>query len=215
MSVDRVLLLLGGGGHASVAADVARAMGWSIAGFFDDDTSRTLPDLERLGAIDDFPEWARSTNLTVEVHAAVGNADRRTAWSDLARDWPHPALVHPSAIVSDSAQLGPGVLIGPNAVVNARSVIERGGIINTGAIVEHDNRIGAFAHVAPRSVLGGDVVVGERTLIGLGAVVRPGVRIGRGATVGAGAVVVGDVPDGATVIGVPARLRPETSAVRT
>lgn len=214
MSVDRALVLLGGGGHASVAADVARAAGWSIAGFFDDDASRTLPDLSRLGLIDDFPLWARSTNLTVEVHAAVGSADRRAAWSDLARDWPHPALVHPSAIVSDSAQLGPGVLIGPNAVVNARSVIDRGAIINTAAVVEHDNQIGPFAHIAPRAVLGGDVAIGAGTLIGLGAIVRPGVRIGRGATVGAGAVVVSDVADGATVIGVPARVRPETSTLR-
>lgn len=33
----------------------------------------------------------------------------------------------------------------------------------------------------------------------------PGLRIGRWAVVGAGAVVVRDVPDGATVVGIPAR----------
>ena len=43
--------------------------------------------------------------------------------------------------------------------------------------------------------------------IGSGAVIMCGVTIGEGALVGAGAVVTHDVPPGATVAGVPARLR--------
>jgi acetyltransferase-like isoleucine patch superfamily enzyme len=41
--------------------------------------------------------------------------------------------------------------------------------------------------------------------IGVGAIIMPGVTVGRGAQVGAGAVVTNDVPDGATVVGVPAK----------
>jgi acetyltransferase-like isoleucine patch superfamily enzyme len=53
--------------------------------------------------------------------------------------------------------------------------------------------------------LAGDVRVGDRSWIGIGASVRQGVRIGDGVIVGAGAAVVSDVPDGLTVVGVPAR----------
>jgi acetyltransferase-like isoleucine patch superfamily enzyme len=42
--------------------------------------------------------------------------------------------------------------------------------------------------------------------VGTGAVILPGVTIGAGAIIGAGAVVTRDVPDGATVVGNPARL---------
>lgn len=42
--------------------------------------------------------------------------------------------------------------------------------------------------------------------IGAGAVLLPGITIGIGATIGAGAVVTRDVPDGAVVIGNPARV---------
>jgi acetyltransferase-like isoleucine patch superfamily enzyme len=52
------------------------------------------------------------------------------------------------------------------------------------------------------------VHVGPSAAIGARAVLLPGVRIGAGALVGAGAVVVHDVPDGATVVGNPARILP-------
>jgi acetyltransferase-like isoleucine patch superfamily enzyme len=48
-------------------------------------------------------------------------------------------------------------------------------------------------------------IVGDHAAIGGGATILPGLRIGAGATVGAGAVVVEDVPDGAVVVGNPAR----------
>jgi serine O-acetyltransferase len=58
--------------------------------------------------------------------------------------------------------------------------------------------IGAERGLAP--VLGDDVFVGA------GARVLGGVRVGCRVRIGANAVVVADVPDGATVVGVPARV---------
>lgn len=48
--------------------------------------------------------------------------------------------------------------------------------------------------------------VGSGTVIFAGAVVVGGIRVGRGCTIGANAVVTRDVPDGATAVGVPARI---------
>ncbi len=47
--------------------------------------------------------------------------------------------------------------------------------------------------------------VGVNAWIGAGATVLPRITIGHDAIVGAGAVVTEDVPDGTTVVGVPAR----------
>lgn len=48
--------------------------------------------------------------------------------------------------------------------------------------------------------------IGCGTLLGAGAIVLGNVRIGRNVRVGAGSVVLTDVPDGATAVGVPARI---------
>lgn len=111
------------------------------------------------------------------------------------------------AMVSSRAVLGMGSLVCAGSVVNAAAEIGRGVIVNTSASVDHDCRVGEFAHLAPGSVLGGEVVVGARAFVGLGARILPRVTIGEEAVVGAGAVVLRDVPPGATVVGVPARLR--------
>lgn len=53
------------------------------------------------------------------------------------------------------------------------------------------------------------VTIGRQVWIGGGAIVLPGITIGDRAIVGAGSVVTRDVPAGATVVGNPARIRPQ------
>jgi serine O-acetyltransferase len=48
--------------------------------------------------------------------------------------------------------------------------------------------------------------IGDNVFIGAGARVLGGIRVGNGAVIGANAVVIRDVPDGATVVGVPAHV---------
>jgi len=202
----RTLILLGGGGHAAVVCECARAAGWTVAGFLDD----AAPDADAIGAVNLKHLGPINQLLTAPraehqpcIHAAVGDGALRRKWLDLAEGRPAPPIVHPSAVVSPSAELGDGVFIGPRAVVNARARLGRGVIINTGAIVEHDCTIGDFTHVAPGSVLAGTVAVGEATLIGAGASIIPGITIGSRAIIGAGAVVIRDVGDDQVIVGVP------------
>lgn len=52
---------------------------------------------------------------------------------------------------------------------------------------------------------GRPVVIGSNVWIGGGAIILPGITIGDDAIIGSGSVVTRDVPDGATVVGNPAR----------
>jgi sugar O-acyltransferase (sialic acid O-acetyltransferase NeuD family) len=207
------LILLGGGGHAAVVGEAARAAGWNIAGFLDDRDGVSLPGgVARLGAIDDLPEVLSEMRSIAAIHAAVGDATLRRAWLDDTDGVELATIIHPSAVISPSAEIDDGVFIGPRAVVNARTRIERGAIVNSGAIIEHDCRLGAFCHVAPGAVLAGSVRVGADALVGATAVVCPGLRIGDRATIGAGAAVSAEIADDARVAGVPARPLPAPAA---
>ena len=200
------IILIGGGGHAKVMLDAAQCAGIDIHGFVDDDPGAPITKLRGCPAyVGVFDKVTSHTNC--EPILAVGDLLLRGELIDrlVGAGFASP-IVHPSAVVSASAGIALGGFVGPGAVVNAHAKICSHAIVNSGAIIEHDVRVGINAHVGPGSVLGGGVVVGDHTLVGIGATVLPGVKIGRGCIVGGGAVVVEDVEDGATVVGVPARV---------
>lgn len=200
------LVLLGGGGHAAVVADAAHAAGLTIIGCLDAETDAAPPGVIWLGELTELEGLRAHSDEPLAIHAATGSAALRRSWLETIPTSQWATIVHPTAVVSPSAQLGRGVFVGPHAVINARAVIDDGVIVNTRVVIEHDCRVGVFAHIAPAAVLTGGVVVGPDVLVGAGAVVNPQMTIGSGATIGAGAVVVSDIPANARAVGVPARV---------
>ena len=214
------LLLVGGGGHATVVAEAARAghragagAGTGAgpihpAGVLDDHERPRVcaadEPLERLGTLGDFAAVVTGHDGWI---LALGDVALRRGVLDAIGTCPVPALrvVHPASVRSGSATIDAGAFIGPGAIVQAGASVGPHAIVNSGAIVEHDCRVGANSHLGPRSTIGGGVTVGRDVLVGLGACVLPGVRVGAGSVIGAGAVVIRDVPEGARVVGVPAR----------
>ncbi len=92
------------------------------------------------------------------------------------------------------------------AVIQVDTKIGNHVLINTRASIDHDCVIDSYVHLAPGVVLCGRVTVGEGAFIGAGSVILPGIIVGKWAQVGAGSVVIQNVPDGATVVGNPARV---------
>ncbi|MCE2924931.1 MAG: acetyltransferase [Phycisphaeraceae bacterium] len=212
----QAVVLIGGGGHATVIAEAARLAGQVVVGFLDDnpaapisailiDLPHPFPNPPHLGPLDHLAAIGSSAWIV-----ALGDLKARRVilqtMAGLAGVRPQAgSVIHPSAFVSPSASIGPGVFIGPGAIVHARAKVAPHATVNTGAIIEHDCVLDENAHLAPGAILGGGVHVGRDTLIGLGSRVLPGVQIGAGCTVGAGSVVLEDVPSNAKVVGVPAR----------
>lgn len=111
-----------------------------------------------------------------------------------------PWLAHRLAMLIAGVAIGDPVLVQPgvyllhgHVVIDGITEIERGVVI--GPFVTIGLRAGNFD--GPR--------IGANVEIGTGAKVIGPVRVGAGARIGANAVVVDDVPEGATVVGAPAR----------
>lgn len=117
----------------------------------------------------------------------------------------HHRLV-PLAMLFNKLNVMGGCIIGRGADFGEGLVLvhSHGVVINTAVkggrdvVIEHQVTIGAEKGVSP--------VVGDGVFIGAGAKILGAVKIGNGAKVGANAVVVEDVPEGATVVGIPARV---------
>lgn len=116
-------------------------------------------------------------------------------------------LLHPSAVISKSSQLGCGVFVNALAALGAGSIIGCHVNINRTASVGHHSQIHPFASLAPGAVVTSFVEIGFGTLVGAGAVIVPEVKVGSNVIIGAGSVVTKNVPDNSVVYGNPARFQ--------
>ena len=202
------IAIIGAGGHGRVCAEAATASGFGVVGFCDSAASRGtrvngVPVVAATPA--DLAE--RFAPDSVQVFVAVG--DNETRANLLEEVWRlgfrTPSLIHPTSVVSPSAEIGDATAVLANAVVSANARIGRGCIVNTAATIDHDNVLENLVQICPGVRSAGTVHFLSRSFVGTGAVLTPGVIVGRRAKVAAGAVVISDVPDETHVAGVPAK----------
>ena len=200
------LIVVGAGGHGAVVAEAAAAGAhWAEIQFLDDDAAdRATLEFPLAGNV------ARLTELAderTEFIVALGNNRNRLALSDAICDdgLTLATVIHPSAVISASVEIGSGTVACAGAIVNARAKIGRACILNSAATVDHDCVLAAGVHISPGAHLAGNVSVGECAWVGIGTAVREGIQIGADAIIGVGSAVVSDVGRGETVVGVPAR----------
>ena len=203
-------VVLGAGGHARVILDAFPNVELLKVVLLDDDPKKIFTSVmgaRVLGSMD-LLEHLVEAGFIVGVGSVGPTNIRRELWYRALRAGLSPMgwIRATGALVSASASIGDGTFIGPGAVVGAGSEVQENVIINTQAVVEHNCFVGAHSHLASGAILCGGVHVDQGVHVGAGAVVLQGLIIGEGAVVGAGAVVLDSVPEGATVVGNPAKV---------
>lgn len=185
------MFLYGASGHAMVIMDILKANGISIDGLVDDNPERK----ELLG----YPVFHGKQDASPLIISIGSNKIRKK----IAEHYPaiYGTAVHPSAIVSESANIGEGTVVMQGAIIQSCAQIGKHCIINTGASVDHECIISDYVHISPHATLCGNVQVGEGTWIGAGTIVIQGVKIGKWCMIGAGSVVTKDIPDGVLAVG--------------
>jgi carbonic anhydrase/acetyltransferase-like protein (isoleucine patch superfamily) len=132
----------------------------------------------------------------------------------------HPtAFVHSAAVVVGNVTLGARVSVWPTAVIRGDSdaiVIGDDSNVQDGTIVHVDDgvptTIGRRVGIGHRAIVHG-ATIEDDCLIAMGAILLNGVHVGTGSIIGAGAVCTEGmrIPPNSLVLGVPARVKRETT----
>jgi sugar O-acyltransferase (sialic acid O-acetyltransferase NeuD family) len=115
----------------------------------------------------------------------------------------YTTLIHPSAILSDTIEIGPGCFIEPGAIITSFAQLGFGVSVNRGVTIGHHTTLGDYVSLNPGVHVAGHCHIGDGTLIGMGACVFNGVRIGRNSIIGGGSIVTKDIPEGVIAWGNP------------
>lgn len=183
MHSQNSLLVMGAGQYGVMAKEIAEAMGiFDRIAFLDDSYKASAASrqachpeqsasevegssqISLIGTFADLPKFAAEFRYGF---VAIGNpALRRKLTEQLQQNGFTPAtLVHPTAYVSPSAQLGTGCCVEPNATVQTGAVIKQASFIASGAVIRHNATVGEFCHIDCNAVVNTLAVVSAGTHI--------------------------------------------------
>lgn len=198
------LLVIGSGGHARTILEIALLNKYEVVGVIDvnyQGKEETILGTPVIGNLDQLTNY---NTAETSVFIALGdNVEREEVMERVADSgYQLPSLVHPTAVVSESAEIGNGTAVCAGVILNPLAKIGRGVIINTGSIVDHETHIDDFVHIAPGVNIAGRVQIGRRSFVGIGSSVIDKITVGKDVVIGAGTVVLKNISDGAKVVGV-------------
>jgi UDP-perosamine 4-acetyltransferase len=183
------LILLGGGGHALVCADLAMECGHTILGYTAPYPSTVLPSsIPYLGEDDEIKKFSPNN---IKLINGLGFTPKETnlrkfVYKKYSQSHHFPELIHPRAFVSKLAKIHSGVQIMAGVIIQAGTVIRENSIINTSVNIDHNCDIGNQCHIAPGSTLCGSVITGDSVFIGAGSIINPNITISKFTVINSG-----------------------------
>lgn len=159
------LLIIGAGGHGISVKETAEALEkFERIDFLDDRSSVAI------GRWDQYEQFKTEYSY---AFVAIGNNRLRSTWFEKLKNANYniPKLVHPTAYVSSSAQLGAGTIVLPMAVIHNNVEVERGCIIGIGALLDHDVKIDEFCQIDAGAILKGEKLITRFTKVQAGALI--------------------------------------------
>lgn len=197
------LIIVGASGHGKVIADIARKNGYTEISFLDDNPlCKNCGEYAVIGRCEEADRY-RDSDFIV----AIGNSKirRKIQTSLMEKNLHVVTLIHPDAVIADSAKIGVGSVVSAGAVINPYATLGEGCIVNTCSSVDHDCWIGDYVHISVGAHIAGTVTIGNNTWICAGVTVSNNIDITADCTIGAGAVVIQNIESSGTYVGVPAK----------
>jgi UDP-N-acetylbacillosamine N-acetyltransferase len=205
------IVVWGASGHAS---DIADALGLNrsceIVGFIDDISpgrrGEKFCGKTILGGKEQLPDLVHENIKHIVL--GFGNCSARMKLGDylLKEGFVLVNVCHPSAVISENAEIGQGTVVLAGGVVGPDCQVGKYCIINRNSTLSHGVAVGDGTHICPGVNIAGNAHIGTASWIGIGSSVIDKIIIGSGSYIGAGSVIVKDIPDGVLAYGNPAHI---------
>lgn len=177
---------------------------WNILGFIDDNKHAldTIEcDYQIVGTIKD---WQPNNNQKFVMAIANPKVKQEVAAFMKAKGAVFASLIHPTASVSDLAEIGEGLVMYPHSLVTVNTKIGDFVTILSFDEVGHDAVIGDYCTISSYCDITGGVKLGERVFLGSHTTIIPKRKIGNDVYVAAGSVVITNLKNEIRVFGNPA-----------
>ncbi|WP_140389602.1 acetyltransferase, partial [Vibrio parahaemolyticus] len=208
------IVMIGGGGHASVLADILIFQGREILAVISPEDISQRPvfkGMTHLKNDEDVLAFSKDKVLLVNGIGMMPKSGFKRKINEyfLSLGYRFETVIANSAYVSPFSKIETGAQILPMAIIQTGVTVGSHSIINSGALVEHDCNIGSYNHIAPRATLCGQVETKNNVYVGAGSTVIQGVSIGSDSIVGAGASLTKSLET--NTIAYPARVAIKTN----
>lgn len=201
------IIILGASGHAKVIIDALHCRNkekktYQNIFLLDDNESligQTILGHRVMGKISDCEKYAADRFVI-----GIGNNRIRKMIAEQYQ-LNYISVVHPSAVISEDADIAEGTVVMAGAVINPGVRIGKHCIINTAVTVDHDCWLEDYVHLSPGAHLSGTVHIGEETWLGTGSNVKNNLDITDRVIIGVGGVVVKNIQAEGIYVGVPVK----------
>ena len=180
---------------------------WEIAGFLDNNTEALKGvecDYEVVGRNSD---WEPKEGEVFAMAIADPAAKQLRSQEMKAKGAVFPAIIHPTAQITQFSRYGEGLIMFPYSKLSVNSEVgDFVTIFSSG--VGHDVFIDDYSTLSGMSSILRNVRIGKRVFVGANVAIAQDVTVGDDAYLGIGSVVLKDVPAKMKTFGNPARLMP-------
>lgn len=202
------IYIIGAGTYGEVMYELAVLLGYNVKGFYDDDDKKKNKKIMGVEVVGKFSELNESEIRNKQFIVAIGNNHvRHRLMTEINNHGGYtPTLIHPSAVISPSAEIGKGVYIHANSYIWTKVKVGNYCIISPYVVIAHHTKLGDACLISTLSGIGASIKISDRVFVGMGSTIVTGLSvIGEDSIIGAGAVVLRDVESKSVYVGIPAK----------
>lgn len=128
---------------------------------------------------------------------------RKSSFQQFKGKIPFANIIHSSAQIEPSVQLGEGIFILPGSTLDHQVQIEDNVLLNTGVSIAHDSKICAHSFLSPRVAIAGFVSIGQQCNIGINSTIIDNIEICDHVQLGGASLVISSINKPGLYVGSP------------